>query len=97
MDVSLPYVWQYNENYTHTVHVDSNRMIKNKDFGLTISGHFARVYIVNNTIADNFCHDGLIALRGMEKESWVFGNNIQFNDGVYMVDVDMDSHSEIMG
>ena len=30
MDVSLPYVWQYNENYTHTVHIDSNRMHANK-------------------------------------------------------------------
>ena len=68
MDVALPYVWQYNENYTHTVHIDSNRMTDNRDFGITIRGHFARVYIVNNTITDNFCHDGLLAMKGMEKE-----------------------------
>ena len=62
-DVALPYVWQYNENYTHTVHLDSNRVFSNKDFGIVVDGHFARVYVVNNTFFDNFCHDGLLALR----------------------------------
>ena len=33
----------------------------------------------------------------MEKESWIFANNIQNNDGSYMVEFKMDSHSEIMG
>ena len=46
---------------------------------------------------DNFCHEGLLTMSGMEKESWIFANNIQNNDGVYMVEFDMDSHSEIMG
>ena len=49
------------------------------------------------TIADNYCFNGLITLKGMEKESWIFSNNIQRNDGVFMVNVDMDSHSEILG
>jgi hypothetical protein len=97
MDVSLPYVWQYNENFTHSVHIDSNEMKNNVNFGLTVRGHFARVYVVNNTITDNFCYEGLLALRGMEKETWIFANNIQYNDGVYMVEFEMDSHSEIMG
>ena len=44
---------------------------------MTIRGHFARVYIVNNTIFDNFCDEGVLAFRGMEKESWIFANNIQ--------------------
>lgn len=96
-DVTLPYVWQYNENYTHTVHIDSNLMTDNEDFELTISGHFARVYVVNNTILNNRCHYGLLALRGMEKESWVFANVIKNNYGVFMVEIDIDSHSEILG
>ena len=29
MDIALPYVWQYNENYTHTVHIDSNHFANN--------------------------------------------------------------------
>lgn len=97
LDVALPYVWQYNENYTHTVHIDSNQMYNNKDFGLTIRGHFARVYVVNNTMFDNFCYQGLLALRGMEKETWIFGNSFQNNDGIYMAEFETDSHSEIMG
>ena len=55
-------------------------MAHNRHFGLTIRGHFARVYIVNNTIFDNFCDEGILAFRGMEKESWIFANNIQVND-----------------
>ena len=97
LDVSLPYVWQYNENFTHTVHIDSNHFANNNDFGLAIKGHFARVYVVNNTLFDNFCHEGLLTMSGMEKESWIFANNIQSNDGVFMIEFDMDSHSEIMG
>ena len=97
MDIALPYVWQYNENFTHTVHIDSNYFANNNDFGIAVRGHFARVYIVNNTLFDNFCHEGLLTLSGMEKESWIFANNINSNDGVYMIEFDMDSHSEIMG
>jgi hypothetical protein len=47
-DINLPYVWQYDENFTHTVHIDSNNFQSNKDFGITVAGHFARVYIVNS-------------------------------------------------
>ena len=97
MDVSLPYVWHYNENYTHTVHLDSNSFTRNKDFGLHIRGHFARVYIVNNTMAENSCEEGLLSLTGMEKESTIFANSIHGNDGIYMVEFDLDSQSEIMG
>lgn len=68
LDLALPYVWQYNENYTHTVHFDSNRVFENKDFGVVVGGHFARVYIVNNTIADNYCKNGLITLKGETRE-----------------------------
>ena len=97
LDVSLPYVWQYNENFTHTVHIDSNHFQNNKGFGLTVGGHFARVYFVNNTLLENNCQDGLLKLSGMEKETWIFNNNIQLNDGVFMAEVDTDSQSEIMG
>ena len=97
LDVALPYVWHYNENYTHTVHIDSNDFTRNNDFGLHISGHFSRVYIINNTVTDNTCQEGLLSLSGMEKEVTIYANNIQHNDGIYMVEFNMDSQSEIMG
>ena len=56
---------------------DSNYIVHNRHFGMIIRGHFARVYVVNNTIFDNFCDEGILAFRGMEKESWIFANNIQ--------------------
>ena len=96
-DINLPYVWQYNENFTHTVHIDSNNFQNNRDFGISVGGHFARIYIVNNTLLENDCKEGLISLTGMEKESWIFANNIQLNDGIFMMEMNMDSQSEIMG
>ena len=65
LDLALPYVWQYNENYTHTVHFDSNRVFENRDFGLTVGGHFARVYIVNNTIADTKTETKGVSMRSL--------------------------------
>ena len=56
---------------------DSNYIVHNRHFGMIIRGHFARVYVVNNTIFDNFGDEGILAFRGMEKESWIFANNIQ--------------------
>ena len=97
LDLSLPYVWQYNENHTHTVHIDSNSFHKNKGFGLHIRGHFARVYIVNNTMTENSCEEGLMSMSGMEKEVTIFANVITDNDGIYMMEINMDSQSEIMG
>ena len=97
LDVSLPYVLQYNENFTHTVHVDSNNFQNNRDFGISVGGHFSRVYFVNNTLLENDCSEGLLRLSGMEKETWIFANNMQLNDGIFMVELDMDSQSEIMG
>jgi len=32
---------------------------------------------VNNTIEDNFCDEGILAFRGMEKESYIFANIIK--------------------
>jgi hypothetical protein len=58
-------------------------MAHNRHFGLTIRGHFARVYVVNNTIFDNFCDEGILAFRGMEKEAWIFANNIQVSKEDY--------------
>ena len=97
LDIALPYVWQYNENHTHTVHIDSNSFHKNKRFGLHIRGHFARVYIFNNTVTENSCEEGLISMSGMEKETTVYANVISDNDGIYMMEINMDSQSEIMG
>jgi hypothetical protein len=39
---------------------DSNYIVHNRHFGMIIRGHFARVYVVNNTIFDNFCDEGVL-------------------------------------
>ncbi|XP_013178489.1 PREDICTED: uncharacterized protein LOC106125730 isoform X1 [Papilio xuthus] len=96
-DVSLPYVWQYNENFTHSIFMYNNTWRNNQKFELVIDGHFAEVNITKNIFTDNFCKNGLITIRGMEKKMKIDGNSVQRNNGQYMVQFNMDSQSEIMG
>lgn len=42
--VSLPYVWQYNENFTHSVVLLNNTWRNNNNFSVVVGGHFARYY-----------------------------------------------------
>lgn len=96
-DVSLPYVWQYNENFTHSVYMHNNTWRNNQNFGLIIDGHFAEVNVTKNIFTDNNCKTGLIAFRGMEKKMKIDGNFIEKNNGKFMIQFFMDSQSEIMG
>ncbi|KAG7306290.1 hypothetical protein JYU34_008890 [Plutella xylostella] len=96
-DISLPYVWQYNENFTHSVFMHNNTWRSNQNFAFIIDGHFAEVNITKNIFTDNLCKTGLISIRGMEKKIKVDANLIERNNGQYMVQFHMDSQSEIMG
>ncbi|XP_056639840.1 protein bark beetle [Diorhabda sublineata] len=97
LDLSLPYVWQYNENFTHSVYMDNNTWINNKKFGITIDGHFAVINITNNVFKDNQCQTGLIALKGMEKKLKIVNNKFESNNGQYVVKFSSNSQSEIIG
>uniref|UniRef100_A0A1V1FT29 Putative CTL17 isoform B n=1 Tax=Reticulitermes speratus TaxID=60591 RepID=A0A1V1FT29_9NEOP len=96
-DVSLPYVWQYNENFTHSLYLKNNTWRNNKQFGFVIDGHFAQLNLTHNTFEDNQCKSGLISIRGMEKRMRIAYNHIRKNTGVYMVEFRADSQSEILG
>ena len=96
-DVSLPYVWQYNENFTHSVYMHNNTWRNNQNFALVVDGHFAEVNITKNIFTDNNCKSGLISIQGMEKKMMIDGNFIERNNGQFMVKFNMDSQSEIMG
>lgn len=96
-DIRLPYVLQYNENYTHIVYVADSTWTANRQFGIVVGGHFARLNITDNIIEDNEGHPGLISLRGMEKEMYILRNTVRRNTGNFMVEFDMDSQSEILG
>lgn len=96
-DVRLPYVWQYNENYTHTVYVNQSHFHANRQFGMVIGGHFARVNFTDNILEDNEGQPGLLSFRGMEKEMFIFRNMIRRNTGSFMVEFNIDSQSEILG
>lgn len=63
-DVSLPYVWQYNENFTHSVYMNNITWRENKDFGISIDGHYATVNITKNLFTNNNCKLGLISIKG---------------------------------
>lgn len=96
-DIRLPYVWQYNENFTHSVYMNNNTWRNNRDFGITIDGHFAIVNITRSLFTDNHCKTGLILMKGMEKKMLIDYNRIVNNNGKYMVQFNSDSQSEIIG
>ncbi|XP_034245120.1 protein bark beetle isoform X3 [Thrips palmi] len=96
-DVSLPYVWQYNENYTHTFFLSNNTWRDNRNFAFVIDGHFAALNLTKNIFDSNQCKTGLISVRGMEKRMNIYRNRIERNTGAYMVEFRADSQSEIMG
>lgn len=96
-DINLPYVWQYNENFTHSVYLNNNTWRNNKQFGFVIDGHYAGINISKNIFTDNQCKNGLISIKGMEKKMKIDGNRIERNTGKYMVEFYADSQSEILG
>lgn len=97
MEISLPYVWQYNENFTHSVYLGNDTWMRNKNFGVQISGHFAVVNITGNLFRENECLTGLIGFRGMEKKLKIDGNQISHNNARYLIEFRADSLSEILG
>lgn len=96
-EIALPYVWQYNENFTHSVYMQNNTWRNNQNFAFVVDGHFAEMNITKNIFTDNNCKTGLISIQGMEKKMTIDGNFIERNNGQYMVKFNMDSQSEIMG
>ncbi|KAJ8986059.1 hypothetical protein NQ317_003352 [Molorchus minor] len=96
-DISLPYVWKYNENFTHSVYIDNTTWVNNRNFDFTIDGHFAVVNITNSVFKENKCKTGLLALRGMEKKLLIRDNKFTNNNGEYVVEFSSNSQSEIIG
>lgn len=97
LDISLPYVWQYNENFTHSLYFDNNTWHDNTMFGFIIDGHYASLNMSYNIFDSNRCKKGLMSIRGMEKKMNFHHNRIQHNSGNYMVEFRIDSQSEILG
>jgi len=96
-EVLLPDVWQYNENFTHSLYFGNNTWRDNEQFGFVVDGHFAHLNITHNRFDHNRCKTGLISMRGMEKKIQIDSNIIEDNSGVYMVEFRADSQSEILG
>ncbi|XP_046141163.1 protein bark beetle isoform X2 [Osmia bicornis bicornis] len=96
-EVLLPDVWQYNENFTHTLYFGNNTWRNNELFSFIVDGHFATLNISHNRFEGNRCKAGLISIRGMEKKMRINNNYIESNTGVYMVEFKADSQSEILG
>ncbi|CAB3370904.1 Hypothetical predicted protein [Cloeon dipterum] len=95
--ISLPYVWQYNENFTHSLYLANNTFRSNKEFRFVIDGHFAQFNMTSNKFVNNNCKTGLISIRGMEKQMRIDNNEIEKNIGKFMVEFHIDSQSEILG
>ncbi|XP_060532359.1 protein bark beetle isoform X2 [Cylas formicarius] len=95
--VALPYVWKYNENFTHSVFMDNNTFVNNRNFGVVIDGHYAVVNLTKNAFRENKCETGLLAVKGMEKKLLVRGNRFLENNCQFVIEFGCDSQSEILG
>uniref|UniRef100_A0A8D8T2J5 Protein bark beetle n=2 Tax=Cacopsylla melanoneura TaxID=428564 RepID=A0A8D8T2J5_9HEMI len=96
-DISLPYVWQYNVNFTHSVVLQNTTWRNNRNFGVVIDGHYAQCNITANVFDDNRCKGGLISLRGMEKSLRILKNTILQNTGTFMIEFKADSQCDLWG
>lgn len=96
IDLRLPYVWDYNENYTHSVVLINSTLKSNRNFKLRIDGHFARFNASWNTVESNECSsgEGVFTIGGMEKEMLIRENQFLNNVGKYVVEFKLESHSE---
>lgn len=83
IDLRLPYVWDYNENYTHSVVLVNSTLKSNRNFKLRIDGHFARFNASWNTVESNECSsgEGVFTIGGMEKEMLIRENQFLNNVG----------------
>ncbi|KAF2360384.1 SRCR domain [Trinorchestia longiramus] len=97
VSLSLPYVWKFNENFTHSVYVNSSSFSSNTGFGFVVDGHFAKVNITSSRFEDNTCKRGAFSMRGMEKQMFIHDNKFSRNIGKFMIEFNMDSQSDILG
>ena len=97
IELSLPYVWQYNENFTHSVYISANSLTGNDDFRLSLGGHFSRLLVSGNTIRDNTAGRGVIAVSGMEKELLITRNIIHGNRAPFAIEISADSQTAVIG
>jgi hypothetical protein len=95
--ISLPYVWQYDENHTHSVHFENITFRNNENFETHISGHYAKLDVIGSLFENNVCKGGLFSVTGMEKQILIFNNQFLSNQGSFVAQFDTDSQSEIVG
>ncbi|VVC30467.1 Hypothetical protein CINCED_3A021775 [Cinara cedri] len=96
IQLTLPYLYSYNENLTHIVIIDNNTFIHNSNLRVNIGGHFTKLNITRNIIQNNICKDGLIMITGMEKYMLIWKNIISSNTGDFMIMFNIKSQCEIM-
>lgn len=97
LELNLPHVWQYNENFTHSVFIGNTTWVRNRNFGVLIAGHFAEVNMTGSAFYENHCLQGVFGMKGMEKRIQIDNNRFMNNNGRYMVEFKADSLSEILG
>ncbi|XP_017468955.1 PREDICTED: protein bark beetle isoform X2 [Rhagoletis zephyria] len=95
--VALPYVWQYNENFTHSVYFGNSTWQRNRNFFIDVSGHYTVFNITSNVFLSNQCPRSLITLDGMEKRIKFDYNRIESNNAKFIMELRADSLSEILG
>ena len=97
VSIRLPYVWQFNENFTHSISIHNNSFFNNDNFEFLIDGHFAKMIMTKNNFLSNHCKYGLVTIAGVEKHMSITDNHIERNYCNYMVEFYLQSHADKFG
>lgn len=63
IELTLPYLYRYDENVTHIVIINNNTFVHNSNLKLNIGGHFAMLNITHNTIQNNICKGNIFIMH----------------------------------
>lgn len=55
IQLTLPYLYSYDENITHIVIINNNTFVHNSNLRINIGGHFTKLNITRNVIQNNIC------------------------------------------
>uniref|UniRef100_A0A1A9WLV8 SRCR domain-containing protein n=1 Tax=Glossina brevipalpis TaxID=37001 RepID=A0A1A9WLV8_9MUSC len=95
--VALPYVWQYNENFTHSIYFGNSTWQRNRNFHIEVDGHYAEFNITANAFIGNQSPRSLISVSGMEKRIKFNYNRLEQNNVKVLMEFKADSLSERLG
>lgn len=93
-NILLPKVnLMFQDLFNHSVDVNDTLFENNEMFEFRVDGFYCNSSFSRNRFIKNKCQMGCITIAGTEKDLDIYDNEIMDNTGVYMMEINMDSHT----